>query len=84
MAPHIFQDFSHFFFSTPSLIITFLLLSLSPFPAFPAAPLQATAACVVQAATDVLEVSSEAIETEVEETLLATQHTYRDRGSILQ
>ena len=88
MAPHIFQDFSHFFFSTPSLIITFLLLSLSTFPAFSAAPLQATAACVVQAATDILEVSSEAIETEVtsevEETLLATQHTYRDRGSILQ
>ena len=43
---------------------------------------------VVQAATDVLRVSRDAIETEVtsevEETLLATQHTYRDRGSILQ
>ena len=43
---------------------------------------------VAQAATDVLEVSNEAIETEVtsevEETLLAIQHTYRDRGSILQ
>ena len=48
----------------------------------------AKAGLVAQAATDVLEVSSEAIETEVtsevEETLLATQHTYRDRGSILQ
>ena len=43
---------------------------------------------VAQAATDVLEVSKKAIETEVtsevEETLLATQHAYRDRGSILQ
>ena len=43
---------------------------------------------VAQAATDVLEVSNEAIETEVtsevEGTLLAIQHTYRDRGSILQ
>ena len=43
---------------------------------------------VAQAATDILEVSKIAIETEVtsevEETLLATQHTYRDRGSILQ
>ena len=42
---------------------------------------------VAQAATDVLEVSNEAIETEVtsevEGTLLATQHTYRDRSSIL-
>ena len=45
-------------------------------------------ASVAQAATDVLVVSKEAIETEVtsevEETLLAIQHTYRDRGSILQ
>ena len=42
---------------------------------------------VAQAATDVLEISTKAIETEftseVEETLLAIQHTYRDRGSIL-
>ena len=43
---------------------------------------------VAQAATDILEVSKKAIETEVtsevEETLLVTQHTYGDRGSILQ
>ena len=43
---------------------------------------------VAQAATDVLEVSNKAIETEVtsevEGTLLAVQHTYRNRGSILQ
>ena len=49
----------------------------------------AQAAIVVQAATDILEVSTKSsIETEVtsevEGTLLAIQHTYRDRGSILQ
>ena len=43
---------------------------------------------VAQAATDVLEISTNAIETEVtsevEGTLLAIQHTYRNRGSTLQ
>ena len=43
---------------------------------------------VAQAATDVLEVSKRAIETQVtsedEGTLLAAQHTYRNTSSILQ
>ena len=42
---------------------------------------------VAQAATDVLKVSTKAIRTEVtsevEGTLLAIQHTYKNRGSIL-